>query len=63
MTKGMRGSEPVLGKWPKMLELWNLGYDTYEIAQLLELREHQVYNRLSTIRHQLKWLIRSCNDA
>lgn len=55
MIRGLRPAQRVLGKGSDMLRLWNEGFDTHDIAQLLELREYQVYNRLKQVKEQQRW--------
>jgi len=55
MIRGLRPAERVLGKGTEMLRLWNEGLDTYAIAQVLELTEYQVYNRLKQVKEQQRW--------
>lgn len=55
MIRGLRPAQRVLGKGSDMLRLWREGLDTYDIAQILELREYQVYNRLKQVKEQERW--------
>jgi hypothetical protein len=54
MTNKLRFEEPlhVPEHRARILDLWNEGKDTGEIASLLSLREFQVYNTLASFDGQ-----------